>query len=130
MTESDWLNSTNPVAMLDHLRGRGSDRKFRLFACACCRLIWDRFPDQANRDLVTTVEEYPDGKFEDPAIQAAGRASSAREGEFSGDPASWVAKYLGRGFYKFTAADSALAVVAKAVWGLWRAALETFACPL
>lgn len=43
MTESEWLTSTDPQKMLDFLRtqphmpGRVSERKLRLFACACCR---------------------------------------------------------------------------------------------
>ena len=54
MTESEWLSSADPVAMLSHMTGtrpdppgsgvrRGpwaTDRKLRLFACACCRLAW------------------------------------------------------------------------------------------
>jgi hypothetical protein len=52
MTESEWLACDDPVKMLA-LRGRGgpslaergrfdfSDRKLRLFACACCRQVWD-----------------------------------------------------------------------------------------
>lgn len=36
MTEADWLTSDDPVAMLDYLAlHQPSDRKLRLFACAC-----------------------------------------------------------------------------------------------
>lgn len=37
MTEAEWLTCTNPQPMLDFLGGRASDRKLRLFACACTR---------------------------------------------------------------------------------------------
>jgi hypothetical protein len=60
--------------------------------------------------MVSAVEDHPDGKFQDPDLQEALVASSAREEEFRGERAYWVAKYLGRGFYKTTAAGSALAV--------------------
>lgn len=116
MTESEWQASNDPQMMLSHLRDAGvTDRKMRLFACACCRRVWDQFPDRSNQDLVVAVEDYPDATFDHPVIHAAAVASSACEGECSGVPAYWVAKYLGRGFYKFTAAMSAAIVAAKAM---------------
>ncbi len=53
MTEQEWRTSTDPVAMLGFLpqvwalRAENSfpsaaaARKLRLFACACCRQVWD-----------------------------------------------------------------------------------------
>ncbi len=35
MTESEWLVCTDPTPMLEFLRSRASERKLRLFACAC-----------------------------------------------------------------------------------------------
>ncbi|HUR53469.1 MAG TPA: hypothetical protein VMZ71_05035, partial [Gemmataceae bacterium] len=37
MTEAEWLASTDPLAMLDHLGPWVADRKRMLFACACFR---------------------------------------------------------------------------------------------
>jgi hypothetical protein len=39
MTEADWLVADDPLPMLDFLRGKASERKLRLFACACCRAM-------------------------------------------------------------------------------------------
>ena len=117
MTESDWATCADPQLVLMLLRSRGAatDRKYRLFACACCRRVWDRLPHPLNRGLVVAVEDHPGGRFEDPVIQAAARASSSVEPECSGRPAYWVAKALGRGFYKLTAAESAALVACKAM---------------
>jgi hypothetical protein len=113
VTEGDWLACSDPQLMQRFLRrtGAGSERKFRRFACACCRRIWDQFPDPRNRDLVVAVEDYPEHTSGDREIYDPGVASSAREHEFGLNPAHWVAKYLGRGFYKMSAADSAVEVV-------------------
>ncbi len=53
MTESEWLTSTDPVAMLWHLspdsqleRSQVSDRKLRLFACACLASLGRLRPDR------------------------------------------------------------------------------------
>ena len=53
MTEQEWLTSNDPAAMLAWWATepkkfgnnyRLSDRLFRLFACACCRAVWDGMP--------------------------------------------------------------------------------------
>jgi hypothetical protein len=118
MTEAEWLAATDPEPMLEALQATGkvSDRKLRLFAAACCRRTWDRFPDPSNRDLVAVLEDHPDGRFEDQDIYEAGRASSRREYEHRRKRAYWAAKYLGRGFYKLTAAESAEEVAARVLF--------------
>jgi hypothetical protein len=94
--------------MLAALQGRGSDRQFRLFSCACCRGIWDRLPDPANRDLVAAIEECPGGTFRD--LEAVLVASSARECEVGHEPGYRAAKYLGLGFSKMSTAQAVLMV--------------------
>jgi hypothetical protein len=115
MTAADWLASTKPLNMLQLLRGKASDRKVRLFACACCRRIWHLLPYQANRDLVAAVEDHPAGTFDDPALNEAIVASSSHERNSIDDEGYWAVKYLGRSYYKLGPLDSAVAVALKVV---------------
>jgi hypothetical protein len=45
MTEAEWEGCTDPMLMRDFLRGRDSERKVRLFACACARDLLAFNPD-------------------------------------------------------------------------------------
>jgi hypothetical protein len=94
MDEAQWLACTDPAPMVVFLSGKASDRKVRLFACACCRHIWNWLPDQSNHDLVAAVENHPDGTFDDPQLHAAITASSRRESELAGEDGYWAVKYL------------------------------------
>jgi hypothetical protein len=61
MTESDWDTCADPMAMLTFLVRTGgvSDRKYRLFACACCRRVWDRFPDERTETSLSPRRTTP-----------------------------------------------------------------------
>ena len=61
MTEAKWLAATDPTPMVLFLEGKARDRKFRLFACACCRWIWHLMPDEASRVAVEMSERFADG---------------------------------------------------------------------
>ena len=140
MTEEQWLSCTDPIRMVEFLRGnptsedtvtwwnsrrqfeeasQGNDRQFRLFACACCRRIWDRIPAACNRDAVAAVEDYLDGRLSGQALERAFVASSAVEyredGSRRSEPGYWIVKDLGRGFYKMTAAASALLIASQVI---------------
>jgi hypothetical protein len=61
MTDAEWGACTNPHVLLEALRG-GSDRKLRLFACACVREIWPLLTGRHGRHLVGVAERFADGK--------------------------------------------------------------------
>jgi hypothetical protein len=61
MTETEWLACKDPRPMLEFLRGKASERKLRLFACACVRRVWHLLDDQSSREAVEAGERRPDG---------------------------------------------------------------------
>lgn len=71
MTEAEWLNSPAPDGMLAFLRGRAGDRKLRLFACACCRRVWDRMADERTRSMLLTAERFADDTATADELQRA-----------------------------------------------------------
>ena len=63
MTEAEWLEGSGLDAPVDYLvtEARASERKLRLFACACCRHC-RRFPgDHGLREAVGLMERFADG---------------------------------------------------------------------
>jgi hypothetical protein len=62
VTEAEWMACTEPQPMLEFLRGKVSDRKLRLFACACCRRYWRLPEDEHSRTAVEVAERYVDGQ--------------------------------------------------------------------
>jgi hypothetical protein len=77
MTEAEWLACEDPQPMLGHLKGKASDRKLRLFACACCRRIWHLLKDKRSRWAVEMEERFADGSVERAILMAAGKAAWA-----------------------------------------------------
>jgi hypothetical protein len=62
--------------MLKFLRGKASDRKLRLFACACCRRAWDFLPAEESRHAILVAERFADGLASAGELTTAGRRAS------------------------------------------------------
>jgi hypothetical protein len=60
MTESEWLECSDPPEMLRHLGNQYSLRKRRLFACACCRQAWGLIKP-SQQLVVEAAERVADG---------------------------------------------------------------------
>ena len=62
MTADEWRRCADPEAMLDLVRPTGDERRFRLFACACCReaTVWHYLTHPRSRSAVETAERFAD----------------------------------------------------------------------
>jgi hypothetical protein len=64
--------------MLDFLRGRATDRKLRLFAVACCRLLLRRVRVNSwDEDAVDVAERFADGKASVTELEVAAEGTTS-----------------------------------------------------
>jgi hypothetical protein len=104
MTEQEWLESHNPLQMLNSIRGRVSnnvefnlhlrlssadrtppdfargkfsDRKARLCAVAACRTLWTQMTELASRNAVEVSESFADEQASNSDLHAAGKKLDA-----------------------------------------------------
>lgn len=71
MTEAEWQACTDSKRMLRFLWDEASERKLRLFACACCRHFWCLLTDDRSRRAVEVAERFSDGLVSSDEAQAA-----------------------------------------------------------
>jgi hypothetical protein len=58
---------------LAFIRGKMSDRKLRLFACACARQAWHLLPEESSRAVIQVSERFADGRASVSEMKEAGR---------------------------------------------------------
>ncbi len=62
MTEQEWLESTDPIRMLEVLEKRRIPaHRLRLFAAICCRRAWPELTDGRSHAAIEALEMYADG---------------------------------------------------------------------
>lgn len=61
MTEAEWWASSDPEAMLALVLPRHTERKLRLFGCACSRRVFPEMEHDGSQALVELTERYADG---------------------------------------------------------------------
>src|SRR4051794_21388092 len=76
MTEAEWLACQHQSELLKLVRGRASERKPRLFACAVVRREW-RWLKKRNRHAVEVAERFADGLATRDELKKAGDGAFA-----------------------------------------------------
>lgn len=71
MTEQEWLECVDPQKMLEFLHNHISDRKLRLFVCACCHRTLDESPYGDLASAVDVAEDVADRNAEPEAVADA-----------------------------------------------------------
>src|SRR5438046_976927 len=112
VTEDQWLACTEPETLLLFLKGKASERKLRLVACACCRRIWHLL-DGWSQNAIEVTEKYVSG--------SAGQTAMTFAADLHQDVISQAKPYTAR----HIAAAIVNSIIAGAAWPLaWNTASE------
>jgi hypothetical protein len=87
VTEYQWLREHDVFRLLDQATGCMSLRKWRLFACACCRRFEERLPSEAARHVLEVAERAAD---REASVEELADARAAVELLQPRDAAEWA----------------------------------------
>jgi hypothetical protein len=81
LTAEQWAECTRPSPMINHLEqfAAPSERRSRLFGCACLRNIWQAL-DRRCREAVEVAERFADGQADVDQLAAALTALHTHDG--------------------------------------------------
>ena len=88
MTEAEWSSCQEVGSLLAYVLGKVSARKLRLFACACCRTMWEWLGERACRRAVEVAECHADGLEDDETLKLA-REAVQKVREFEDWHSTW-----------------------------------------
>jgi hypothetical protein len=135
MNEAEWLACDDSGPILAFLRGRASERKLRLFACACVRAIAHLMPDKRSHHALQVAERFADGLARQQEMEAAREARLGAHGDYSGwatlpdatraavEAPSWTARAamlavrVGKRTLAYNSARSAQAALLRDIFG-------------
>src|SRR5262245_24054878 len=126
MTEAEWLECASLSSLKQYMMkryhigrpGSGvSDRRLRLFACACCRRIWPLLKDGRIWTAIEIAERYADGLATRKELRGARLAASAAV-ELRSASGAWLGEDLGARAAVFCAAFNGIE-------GGWKASRDT-----
>jgi hypothetical protein len=79
--------------MLTFLRNKVSDRKLRLFGCACLRSVWSHLVDPHSRAAVELAERHADGEATEEQLNS-GKEAAFQAAVGKRTWAAWSARYV------------------------------------
>lgn len=122
MTEQEWLVSTDSQAMLKHVADRVSERKSRLFACACVRHVWHLLTDERSRLAVEVAERFADGEATVEELSAARYAAWYAAWDVAWATSKDGARAVARAAASYVAWDATKDATKAAAWAATKAA--------
>ena len=78
MTEAEWLAATDLTPMLEFAWGKASDRKWRLFAVACCQRVTHLLTDTLELRSIALAERFADNECSRPEVKATSKSLTSR----------------------------------------------------